>query len=121
MRRREQGIAGVIALGLPEVNELGWRWKDSLIYVTHGVPNEPTFTSASVVSRVAPTPLAAIHSTHDEFVSVKEIQTILRQSSGPKTLAIVKASDHRFSGNLAEFHQRLIEGHRLGSGSISRA
>ncbi len=28
-------IAGVVGLGLPDRNELGWRWKDSLIYVTH--------------------------------------------------------------------------------------
>ena len=26
---------GVVGLGLPDLNELGWRWKDSLIYLTH--------------------------------------------------------------------------------------
>src|SRR6185436_16638740 len=30
----KRDIAGVIGLGLPDLNELGWRWKDSLIYVT---------------------------------------------------------------------------------------
>ncbi|HEY3045090.1 MAG TPA: alpha/beta hydrolase [Vicinamibacterales bacterium] len=107
--KTRQAIAGVIALGLPKVNELGWRWKDSLIYVTHQVPNEPTFTSASVVSRLSATPLAAIHSTQDEYVSVKEVQTILESANEPKTLWIVKAADHRFTGNLEEFHQRLLE------------
>ena len=32
----QQSIAGVIGIGLPDRNELGWRWKDSIIYLTHG-------------------------------------------------------------------------------------
>jgi alpha-beta hydrolase superfamily lysophospholipase len=102
-------ISGVIALGLPKVNELGWRWKDSLIYVTHQVPNEPTFTSASVVGRLESMPFAVIQSTGDEFVSVPEIRNLLESAQEPKALWIVKAADHRFSGNLVEFHQRLLE------------
>jgi type IV secretory pathway VirJ component len=107
--RTREAIAGVIALGLPTVNELGWRWKDSLIYVTHQAPNEPTFTTASVVSRLSGTPFAAIQSTGDEFASVAEVRTLLESAQEPKTLWIVKAADHRFSGNLMEFHQRLLE------------
>ena len=107
--RTRQAIAGVIALGLPKVNELGWRWKDSLIYVTHQVPNEPTFTTASVVSRLSATPFAAIQSTGDEFASVAEVQKLLDSAPEPKTLWIVKAADHRFSGSQVEFNQRLFE------------
>ena len=70
-------IGGVVALGLPDVNELGWRWKDSLIYVTHGVPKEPTFMTRDVVAAVAPLPLAAIHSTNDEFVPVSQARELL--------------------------------------------
>ena len=47
-------IAGVIGLGLPDLNELGWRWRDALIYLTHRTPDEPTFSVASIVDRVAP-------------------------------------------------------------------
>jgi len=104
-----QAIAGVIALGLPRVNELGWRWKDSLIYITHGVPREPIFSTASVVERLASTPLATIQSDHDEFASVEEIQQILESAHVPKRLWVVTSTDHRFSGNLAEFHLRLLE------------
>jgi len=60
--RTKKAIAGVVALGLPNLNELGWRWKDSVIYLTHSVPNEPTFSTAAVVERVSPAPIAAIHS-----------------------------------------------------------
>ena len=105
----KRSIAGVIGLGLPDLNELGWRWKDSLIYVTHGVPKEPTFSTAAIVGRVSPTPLAAIHSTQDEFVALSEVQKVLDAAKEPKKLWIVKASDHRFSDNLAEFDRRLLE------------
>lgn len=102
-------IAGVVGLGLPDLNELGWRWKDAVIYITHGTPNEPTFSTKAIADKVAPTPLAAIHSTQDEFVPLSEVQAILERAREPKKLWIIKASDHRFSNNLSEFDQRLIE------------
>lgn len=102
-------IRGVVGLGLPDINELGWRWKDAVIYVTHWIPNEPTFSTATIISQVAPAPLAAIHSTHDEFVPLSEVQRVLSLSREPKKLWVVDASDHRFSNNLTEFDRRLIE------------
>jgi fermentation-respiration switch protein FrsA (DUF1100 family) len=102
-------VDGVIALGLPNINELGWRWTDALIYVTHGTPNEPWFSTLTVVRRLNGTPLAAIHSTHDEFVPLAEAERVLDSANEPKRLWIVKASDHRFSDNQAEFDQRLLE------------
>jgi fermentation-respiration switch protein FrsA (DUF1100 family) len=80
-----------------------------LIYVTHKVPKEPTFSTAAIVHRVAPLPLGAIHSTHDEFVSVADVQQVLLGAQPPSRLWIVSASDHRFSDNAAEFDRRLIE------------
>lgn len=105
----QQAIAGVLGLGLPDVNELGWRWRDAMIYVTHGVPNEPTFSATAVADKVAPLPLAAIHSTTDEFVPLSEVQKLMATAKEPKKLWVVTASNHRFSDNLAEFDRRLIE------------
>ena len=102
-------MAGVIALGLPDANELGWRMKDSLIYLTHGVPKEPLFSAADVVSKVTPIPLAEIHSSRDEFVPVEEARRILDKANAPKTSWVVPASNHRFSDNLGEFDRRLLE------------
>jgi hypothetical protein len=102
-------IAGVIGLGLPDMNELGWRLKDSIIYVTHAVPNEPLFSVASIISRVSPIPLAAIHSTQDEFVPLTQVQKLLQTAGVPKKLWIVNATDHRFTGNTGEFDQHLLE------------
>jgi len=102
-------IAGVIGLGLPDMNELGWRWRDAVIYLTHGLPNEPLFSVASVIGNVAPVPLAAIHSTNDEFVPLTEVERILVAAKEPKKLWVIEAANHRFSNNLAEFDQRLLE------------
>lgn len=102
-------ISGVIGLGLPDVNELAWRWKDAVIYLTHAVPKEPTFSAAAIIDKVSPIPLAAIHSTHDEFVPLSEAQRSLDRANPPKKLWAIEASDHRFSNNLAEFDRRLLE------------
>jgi type IV secretory pathway VirJ component len=102
-------IAGVIGLGLPDLNELGWRWKDSLSYLTHRVANEPTFSSAAIIAGVAPLPLAAIHSTGDEFVPLADVQRVLQSARAPKRLWVVTASNHRFNDNVAEFDRRLLE------------
>jgi pimeloyl-ACP methyl ester carboxylesterase len=102
-------IGGIVGIGLPDINELGWRWQDSVIYFTHKVPNEPTFSSAAVAANVTPVPLAAIHSTNDEFVPIADVQRIMRNANEPKRLWIVSASDHRFSSNLPEFEANLLE------------
>ena len=102
-------LGGVIALGLPDRNELGWRWKDSLIYLTHRLPNEPAFSSAALIGTISPLPLALVQSTHDEFVPLQETQRIFAQASEPKKLWIVDAANHRFSNNLPEFDARLME------------
>jgi pimeloyl-ACP methyl ester carboxylesterase len=102
-------VTGVVGIGIPDVNELGWHLKDSLIYLTHKVPNEPTFSTATIAANVTPLPLAAIHSTADEFVPLSEAQRVLANAHEPKRLWIVAASDHRFSNNRAEFEARLLE------------
>jgi len=102
-------LGGVVGLGLTEVNELGWRWKDSLTYLTHRPPSEPTFIASTIVSGVAPLPLALVQSTHDEFVPLAATQRIFDHASGPKRLWIVEAANHRFSNNLPEFDARLLE------------
>ncbi len=102
-------VAGVIGLGLPDLNELGWRWRDAVIYLTHGMPKEPMFSTAAVVSRMAPTPLAAIHSTHDEYVPIDEVRRVMRAAVDPSRLWVIEAADHRFSNKLTELGQCLFE------------
>lgn len=105
----QAAIKGVIGLGLPNVNELAWRWQDMSIYLTHRVPDEPAFNTAAIVGRVAPIPLAAVHSTHDEFVPLTDVRRILERANDPKRLWIVNASNHRFSDNVKELDRQLLE------------
>jgi dienelactone hydrolase len=102
-------IAGVIGLGLPDVNELGWRARDMLIYFTHGIPNEPHFSAAAIAGKVAPVPLALIHSTRDEFVAVSEVERVLQAARAPKHLWLIDASNHRFEDKLTELDARLLD------------
>jgi alpha-beta hydrolase superfamily lysophospholipase len=100
-------VKGVIALGLGDHNELAWRWKDAIIYVTHTVPNEPAFSAISVVHEVSPVPLAIINATHDEFVPPSEVERVFDAAQEPKQLWMIKASDHKFSDNRAELMARI--------------
>lgn len=100
---------GVLALGLPDKNELGWRFRDSIIYLTKGLPKEPLFSAADVIARVSPLPVAAIHSTRDEFVPVDEIKRVMDRARDPKRLWLVEAESHRFEGGQAELGRTLAE------------
>jgi alpha-beta hydrolase superfamily lysophospholipase len=106
-RALQPQIAGVVALGLGDINELAWRWADSVIYVTKGVPNEPTFSVAAIVSHVAPVPLAMIQSTRDEYVSPEESNRIFTAAAEPKRIWRIAAANHRFGDNLAELDRSL--------------
>jgi alpha-beta hydrolase superfamily lysophospholipase len=102
-------VAGVVALGLPDRNELGWRLRDSVIYFSKKTPREPTFSAQALVGELAPLPFAALHATHDEFAPVNEIVAILHQARAPKRLFLIEADNHRFGGNQQELWRRLDE------------
>ena len=102
-------VQGVIVVGLPDETELAWRWRDSIIYLTHGVPNEPTFSTASLVARVGPVPLAVLHSSSDPFVPLETIKAMVARAKEPKRLWTITSSEHGFGDNQAEFEARLFE------------
>ena len=105
----QRAIDGVIGVGLPDLTELGWRWRDAIIYVTHGVPNEPTFSTAAIIDRVAPVPVSVIHASHDEYVPVSEIKSILARACEPKQLRLIEASNHRFDDAVPAFDRALLD------------
>ena len=106
---QQAALAGVLALGLPDVDELGWRFSDSVIYFTHKVPDEPTFHAADFLPRLGAVPLASIHSTHDEFVPLPEAQRLAALPPGPHRLFVIDAADHRFSDRQPELQATLAE------------
>lgn len=102
-------LEGVVGLGLPELNELGWRFRDSIIYLTHKTPKEPTFRASEFVPLLPPVPLTLIQSTHDDFVPLDEIHRLMALAGGPRRLWTIEARNHSFAGAEAEFHKALDE------------
>src|SRR5205814_1170858 len=102
-------ISGVVAFGLTDANELGWRWRDSIVYLTKGVPNEPVFHAGDFISQVSPAPLALLWSSHDEFVGGAAQKRLAALARAPKQVLTVEASDHRFSDNLRQLDANLME------------
>jgi type IV secretory pathway VirJ component len=105
----KKAVGGVVGLGMSDENELGWRFRDSIIYLTHRAPKEPGFSVLEIVDRLAPVPLAQIQSTHDEYVPLDEARRVFEKADFPKRLWVIEAEDHRFSGGIGEFTQRLLE------------
>jgi alpha-beta hydrolase superfamily lysophospholipase len=105
----QRRIAGVVAMGLPDQNELGWRFRDSVIYLTKAAPNEPLFSVREIVARVSPVPLAIFQSTHDEFVPAPVTTAIVAAAREPRRLWTIEAENHRFAGARPELWRRLEE------------
>ena len=108
--RLKPRLGGVMVVGLPRQAELGWRFRDQVIYVTKGVPNEPLFDTADYVGRVAPVPLLALHATHDEFSAPDEIRAVMARAAEPKQLWLIEARDHNFSDAAAALEGKILEG-----------
>jgi hypothetical protein len=105
----KQGVKGVLALGLPNQIELGWKWQDSVIWVTKKAPNEPSFMVEDIIAKVTPVPLAEIHSTHDEFLPLENARLLLARAGEPKRMWVIEAGNHRFSDNRDELDRRMVE------------
>jgi dienelactone hydrolase len=105
-------FTGLITLGLPEQNILGWRLADYLTWITKKTPNEPVFRSIDYVSRVTPLRLWMLQSTKDEYVPLDKSREIFAAASEPKRFSAIEASNHRFEGNQKELFRLIEEGLR---------
>jgi hypothetical protein len=105
----KSSVQGVLGLGLPDQNELGWKWQDFTIWITKKTPNEPSFMVEDYIAGISPLPLAEIHSTHDEFLPVEKAKTMFARAGNPKRMWIVEATNHRFSDNREELNRCILE------------
>jgi pimeloyl-ACP methyl ester carboxylesterase len=100
-------LARVIAISLPELNELAWKPSDALIYLTHGVPHEKVFNSGDYLTRFPPVPLIMLNATDDDTAPLAEAQKLFERAANPKQLYAVRASGHHFEGGEEEFYRDL--------------
>ena len=109
-------FTGLIALGLPEKNILGWRVVDYLSWITKNTPNEPVFYSLDYIHRVSPLRLWMLQSTKDEYVPLDISRALFRAASEPKRFSAIEANNHRFEGNQGELYRLIQEGLRWLNG-----
>ena len=78
-------FTGLITLGLPEKNILGWRTIDYLTWITRKTPDEPTFRSIDYMNRVSPLRLWMLQSTQDEYVPLNDSRALFSAALEPKS------------------------------------
>jgi fermentation-respiration switch protein FrsA (DUF1100 family) len=100
---------GVVAIGLADSAVLGWRWTDSITYVTKKKPDEPKFATAPYLPKIAPLPFFMIHSSGDEYTNVPQAKKLFDAAREPRRFWLVKAQNHRFDGNRDDFFRALRE------------
>jgi dienelactone hydrolase len=103
-------FTGLITLGLPEKNILGWRTVDYLTWITKKMPDEPAFRSLDYMHRVSPLRLWMLQSTKDEYVPLENSRTLFSAASEPKRFSAIEARNHRFDGNQNELYRLIREG-----------
>jgi dienelactone hydrolase len=101
---------GVVAFGLSNTNELGWRLKDDATYITGADPDEPMFHTDDYVGKLAPLPLYVIQSSGDQFVAKEEAERLFAEAQQPKLYKVVEAENHAFDGNADGLFDALREG-----------
>ena len=107
--QKQSLFRGFVAIGLPGAAVLGWRWKDSITWVTKKDPDEPHFSTLPYVPRIAPVPFALIHSSGDEYTGVADAKRLFAAALEPKRFSLVQARNHRFEGNRDGFFRALRE------------
>ena len=103
-------IRGVITMGLPARIELAWRWSDFTSWITKRDSGEPSFAARDYLAAVSPLPIFMIQSTRDEYVPEHDYRQLEAAAGPPKKLALIDASNHRFTDRIDELRARYMAG-----------
>src|SRR6476659_5888414 len=77
-------VSRVIAISLPEYGELAWQPADSIIYITHGTPNEKSFDIHPYLKSLKQTPIVFLNATSDKNAPFREAQSLYDAIPGAK-------------------------------------
>jgi hypothetical protein len=104
-------LAGVIAIGLPDKEELKIRIHDRRILVANASSKHQhvIFDTYQRIPLIAPLPFSLIQSTGDDFLPASEARKLFGSESETDKFFAVEARNHRFSGGAAAFGQSLRE------------
>lgn len=104
--------AGVIAIGLPDKEELKIRRQGKHIFIAnlHKASQESLlFETYDRIPEISPIPFALIQSEHDDYLPARQAKVLYGTDSGVKRFFSVQAKNHRFSGGREDFRQKLGE------------
>lgn len=100
-------IERVIAISLPNYNELAWKPTDALIYITHGTPHEKVFAAQDYLPKLAPVPLVMLNATGDDTSPLADAQSLFAKAIRPRRFFAIPANGHHFEGGEKEFYADL--------------
>jgi virulence protein VirJ len=100
-------VSRIVAISLPMYGERAWQPTDSIIYFTHGTPNEKVFDVRPYLKKLNEIPIVFLNAINDTNAPFREAQTLYETTPGAKRLYAVKASGHHFEGGEKEFYQDL--------------
>ena len=102
-------IQRVVAISLPNYNELAWKPSDALIYITHGTPHEKVFEAQDYLRKLAPLSLVMLNATDDDTSPLGDARSLFEKTAGPRRFFAVRAKGHHFEGGEKEFYRDLDE------------
>ena len=102
-------VSRVVAISLPNYNELAWKPTDAVIYITHGTPREKVFQAQDYLPKLTPLPLVMLNATNDDTSPLVDAQTLFSKATDPRRLFTVAAEGHHFEGGEKEFYHDLDE------------
>lgn len=102
-------VSRVVAISLPNYNELAWKPTDAVIYITHGTPREKVFQAQDYLPKLTPLPLVMLNATNDDTSPLAEAQLLFDKATDPRRFFTVAAEGHHFEGGEREFYQDLDE------------
>ena len=100
-------VSRIVAISLPLYGERAWRPADSIIYFTHGTPNEKVFDVRQYLRKLNEIPIVFLNAINDTYAPFHEGQALYQATPGAKRFFSVKASGHHFEGGEQEFYQDL--------------
>jgi len=107
----EQGLLGVLAIGLPHKEELDIRRHErKIVILDHSSKHQHIiFDTYDLFSSMALLPMALIQSSHDEYLPAEKAHALFGADTTFKKFYSVSARNHRFSGGRNEFRAKLYE------------
>lgn len=110
-KKLDLNLAGVVAIGLPDKEELNIRIHRKKILIANfpETREHVVFDTYEKIPDVAPLPLSLIQSTHDDYLPASAARTLFGFESSCKGFFAVEAHNHRFSGGKTEFLHTLKE------------